>query len=190
MIVVGIDTSLTGTGVAAIDTSTREVVDTRTIGSSGKADASLTDRRHRLGRLVSRISDAAMLLHLDYDQKADLVVIETPAYDSRTGHQHDRSGLWWLLVNRLGSLDIPVVEVTTGGVKKYATGKGNSKKDAVLLAVARRYPHVELSSNDEADALVLAAMAARALGHPIDDLPKVNVSALDAITWPDMAGIA
>ena len=117
---------------------------------------------------------------------ADLVVIEQPAYSQSGGSTHDRSGFWWMVVGRLLAAEVPVAEVTPGGVKKYATGSGSSGKDAVLAAVIRRYPAVAVSGNDEADALVLAAMGARWLGAPLEaSLPAVNLQAMEAVRWPE-----
>lgn len=49
----------------------------------------------------------------------------------------------------------------------------------------RRYPQVDITGNDIADALVLAAMAARRLGFPIEEaLHQANLAALDKINWP------
>jgi crossover junction endodeoxyribonuclease RuvC len=119
---------------------------------------------------------------------ADIVVIESPAYGSVTGHMHDRSGLWWLVCARLTANGIPVVEVTPQQLKMYALGKGGGAgtgKDAVLASVIRRYPTVDITSNDTADALVLAAMGARHLGHPIEsDLPALHLRAMAKLAWP------
>jgi Holliday junction resolvasome RuvABC endonuclease subunit len=49
--------------------------------------------------------------------------------------------------------------VHTSKVKMKATGKGNSKKDAVMEAARRRWPNIELASDDHADALWLWAYA-------------------------------
>ena len=57
--------------------------------------------------------------------------------------------------------------------------------DAEFIAAARRFPDVEVTNNNEADALVLAAMGARHLGRPIDDMPKSHLTALDAVRWPE-----
>jgi Holliday junction resolvasome RuvABC endonuclease subunit len=178
---VGIDLSLTSTGVAIIEDGT--VVDLRRIQSKGSETATLNQRRTRLAGLRHRIWEAA--------HGADLVAIEGPSFgQTRQGGQHDRAGLWWLLTDwllddTLDGFPIPVVEIPPSNVKKYATGKGNAAKDHVLAAVVRRYPQAEVSGNDEADSLVLAAMAHRHLGRPIDDLPKVNLTALDNVHWPE-----
>ncbi|WP_344250995.1 hypothetical protein, partial [Isoptericola hypogeus] len=93
-------------------------------------------------------------------------------------------GLWWLMVHRLLRNDYPVAVVAPPARAKYATGAGNAAKDKVLAAVVRRYPNVEVTGNDEADALVLAAMGARRLGHAIDDLPKNHLVAMEKVAWP------
>ena len=47
-----------------------------------------------------------------------------------------------------------------------------------VLELVRRYPHVDVTGNDEADALVLAAIAARLDGHPVDEIPAAHVATL------------
>ena len=113
------------------------------------------------------------------------MVVEQPAYSQTGGSHHDRSGLWWLIVATLREWGFDVVEVTPGGVKKYATGKGNASKDQVLAAVVKRYPQADITDNNIADAWVLAAMGARALGYEVDSLPQVNLAAMDAVRWSD-----
>jgi crossover junction endodeoxyribonuclease RuvC len=123
---------------------------------------------------------------------ADLVIIEGPSYGSTTPHQHDRAGLWWLVVADLRNLAYQVVEVPPSTRMRYATGRGNANKDDVLSAVIRRYPHVDVNGNDEADALILAAMGARHLGLPLEGkvlagpiLPLTHLAAMDAVHWPN-----
>lgn len=190
MQVIGIDLSLTSTGLAVVNHSdlfgttaavarvTSDAPSTPRNPRTGKPTPPTLEQRHnRLQRIVGELRE--------YCSAADLVVIEQPAFSRSTGSMHDRSGLWWLVVTKLRSLDLPVVEVTPPARAKYATGKGNAGKDAVLAAVVRRYVDVDVTGNDEADALVLAAMGARHLGHPIDDLPKTHLAALEAVRWPE-----
>lgn len=197
MIVVGLDLSLTSTGVARIDTDAETVkLDTVTskpaknLGRHGGVLPPTLDQRH--GRLHNLRREIGLCAH-----DADLIVVEGPSYGSKTGQQHDRSGLWWLVVDWLsnepgnGGWGISVVEVPPANRIKYATGKGRADKDAVLAAVIRRYPDVVVGGNDEADALVLAAMGARHLGHPIEPsqpgcvrgLPLTHLAAMDHVNW-------
>lgn len=179
--VVGLDLSLTSTGVATIviddDRRTaRDYTGVERVTSKGRKDATLWERAERLNQIVREI--------LRLTNGADLVVLEGPSFgQARQGGQHDRSGLWWLVVDALHNTGYRVVEVPPATRARYATGKGNAAKDAVLAAVVRRYPDIDVIGNDEADALILAAMGARSLGCPIDDLPKTHVAAMDAVRW-------
>jgi Holliday junction resolvasome RuvABC endonuclease subunit len=188
VIVIGIDPSLTATGIARVDTEDQLYATTTTIASRGSKDADLTSRRDRLAKLVRDID--AHVLGLPYPDAAPttLVVIEAPSLgQTRQGGTLDRHGLWWMLIDRIHTLRYPVVAVPPTCRAKYATGKGNADKDTVLLAVARRYPHVDVANNNEADALALAAMGARSLGQPIDDLPQAHLEAMVKVPWPARA---
>src|SRR5699024_11486469 len=50
----------------------------------------------------------------------------------------------------------------------YATGKGNAGKDLVLVTTAATYKQAEVTGNDVADAVVIAAMVSRLAGQPIE----------------------
>jgi crossover junction endodeoxyribonuclease RuvC len=175
--VVGIDLSLTSTGMAAINPAGPAMV--TCVKSKGSATATLDDRSRRLEAVAGEVISQVVRVH------PRLVVIEQPAFSRQNGHMHDRSGLWWLVVMGLRELGYRVAEVSPTSRAKYGTGKGNAGKDAVLASVVRRYPDVDVNGNDQADALILAAMGARWLGHPIDDLPKTHLAAMDAVHWPE-----
>lgn len=82
----------------------------------------------------------------------------------------------------------PIAEVPPANLKRYAVGKGNAAKDEVLAA-AIRYLHADITGNDIADAVVLAAIGARHLGQPIEGaLPQANLTAMDKINWPQGVG--
>lgn len=182
--VIGLDLSLTSTGLAvagfqAHDGGQLELrVDSQRIESKGVTGATLAQRADRMDRVLTaidgRISDALRL-----------VVIEGPSLgQTRQGGQHDRAGLWWHVVGNLLTQGVPVVEVPPACLKKYATGKGNTSKDGVLAAAVKRYPEWDITGNDVADAVVLAAMGCRAIGHPIDDMPQLNQEAMRKVRWP------
>ena len=160
--VVGVDLSLTGTGVAV---STGFV----TTVKSKPTDDDIASRYLRLEGIVQRVVAVT-----PYDTA--LVVLEAPAYASKGGHAHDRSGLWWLLVDRLARArpQAAIVEIAPTSRAKYATGKGKASKEEVLLAVERRFGGWMVGNNNEADAVVLCAAGARALGRPIDTVPERN----------------
>lgn len=184
-VVVGLDLSLTGTGMARLGPYEEDQV--TTLSSKGKTADSLATRRARLARIADLISD-----HIG-SGPTYAVAIETPAHNQTSGHHHDRSGLWWMVMDRLlnpddrSRLEPPLVyEVATTQVKKYATGKGNASKMEVMAAAIKRYPQFDIANDNEADAVILAAFLARALGEPIEEsLPQANLAALDKFSVSD-----
>ncbi|WP_280454130.1 hypothetical protein [Nocardia brasiliensis] len=178
-IVAGLDLSLTSTGLAKIANTPGAVPTVGTITSSGGKDATFPQRYARLCGLADAILD-----ELPFDPDT-LVILEAPSYGSTTGSQHDRSGLWWMVYDRLRGLGHVVGTVTPTGRAKYATGKGNAGKDAVLAATVRRFPDIAVDSNDIADAVQLMAIGRRLVGKPIDDpMPALNLTALDKVSIP------
>lgn len=173
--VVGIDLSLTSTGIAVIHSDGSVAL--QRIQSKGTNADSLETRHLRLRGIAAQVVNTAD------DEQPDLVVIENPAYSRVGGSAHDRSGLWWMVTSKLIARGHQVVTVPPSCRPKYATGAGggpNSGKDRVLAAVIRRYPQADVTGNDEADALILAAMGARHLGHPIDGhLPQTHLNAMN-----------
>lgn len=114
-----------------------------------------------------------------------LVVIEGPSYGSQSrqaGH-HERAGLWWLVTHSLWKRGIDYAVAAPSARAKYATGKGNAAKADVVREVTRRFDWFA-GGEDEADALVLAAMGVDWLGHPIAVMPQTHRKALDAVQWP------
>lgn len=176
--VVGIDLSLTSTGLADSHGTTLRLKTSPTSGADATWE---THRRLRhIAREVTSFVDG-----YGYDL-ADLVVIEGPSLGSSTGQAHTRGGLWWLTIDYIlradGSASILVVPPTTRAM--YATGKGNAGKDEVLAAAIKRYPTLNITGNDVGDAVILSAIGARMLGHPIDDLPKTHLRALTKLSLP------
>ena len=184
--IVGVDLSLTSTGIAIVDTATG-LVTVHTVTSKPPTPAqrakagitSLHERIRRLDDIERRLFEGPLFGHFD------LAVIEAPSYGSSNGGKHERSGLWWAVACRLYDLIGVVAEVPPSNRMRYATGSGAADKDRVLAAVIRRYPEVPVDGNDEADALVLAAMGARHLDQPIEaSLPAAHLAAMDRVEWP------
>lgn len=169
MIVVGLDLSLTATGMAIVAPAAQNVV---TIKSKGKKDDTLLMRQARLVGIVDTITSTVL--------PGSHVAIESAAHGAVSGHHHDRSGLWWMVVHQLIERGCHVYEVAPTQVKKYVAGKGNASKMEVMAAAIKRYPGMDIEDDNQADAVGLAALLSRALGKPIDgDLPKANLAALD-----------
>lgn len=179
MIVTGLDLSLTATGWCRIDTDLGTVTGVGTIHSAGRQNPPVTEMLDRIQAITVDI--------IDHTRGSGLVLVEGPSYgQGRQTGDHARAGLWWRVAHALRvTVTAPPVVVTPAQVKMYATGNGQAKKEAVLLAAVRRYPNVPIEDNNQADALCLASIGARHLDMPIEaSLPQTHLRALDKITWP------
>lgn len=181
MIVAGVDLSLTCTGLALIRSPER--VETSTVKSKPPKTGTetLRSRFERMEQISSNVLEAI--------DGADIVGIEAPAYGMRNGGKmHDRSGLWWRIVGALEDRGVPVVEVSPTSRMMYATGKGNAGKDLVLVTAAATYRQAEISGNDVADAVVVAAMVSRLVGQPIElrEPAQAKMKALGKVHMPSI----
>lgn len=178
--VIGLDLSLTSTGVAGTDWA--------------KALRPGKRRSHeRMDWLCGHIRVGV--------QDADLVVVEGAAYaqGGQAGH-HELAGLWWLVTQDLWRLRIPYAVANPHHRTIYATGRANPAqhlprkersrvaKGMVRSAAVERYG-VECEGPgryDQADATVLAAMGLDWLGYPTVPVPDTHRRALEAVRWPDL----
>lgn len=135
MKIVGIDASLTGTGVAMVDGSLR----TEIIQSKKAGPERLIELRERIKQIVAG---------------ANLVVIEGYAY-AKGNSAHQIGELGGVLRVMFHEMKLTVLEVAPGQVKKFATGKGNADKRDIAIAVIKRWG-IDFKSDDETDAFVLA----------------------------------
>jgi len=130
-----------------------------------------------IARRITHIADrieAWADLHAD-----DLVVIEGPVTHAPSAHRSKMLGGWWAVAARVAPLvDDPVMVVPPKTRATDATGRGSADKPEVLAAVRANYPRFTIADDNQADAVVLAAIGARSLGHPIDELPASHLAAL------------
>lgn len=170
-LVLGLDPSLESTGMAWPD---------GTLVRHGRSGLTVADKRsvaqrgNELRTLVLELGNYA----LSRGVPALVVAEELPNYKLDSY----RAYVWWALVNLLSQKGATVVEVQPSEIKKYATGKGNASKEAMVDAVARRMPQFETGGvTDLADAAWACAMGREVLGHPLIDLPQVNRDALKSL---------
>lgn len=175
--VVGLDLSLTATGVACIGGVHAEPW-TVTV-STKPAGKTLACRWLRILSIVAHVAPT-----LD---GADLVALEGPSFGSRDGYAWERAGLWWQIVRHCLENSIRLAEVPPAVVKKWATGRGNAGKTAVAVSIARLWPDVDLPDDNAADALALAGMAAQRLGLPVPSRAH-HAETLTKVAWPDTNG--
>lgn len=164
-LVVGLDLSLTSTGIASHDWA--DAIRPR-------------DKGHlRLSWLRCEITDRVRM--------ADLVVVEGPSYGSHGSSVHQLAGLWWIVVHDLWRRSIPTAVCPPAQRAMYATGSGNAGKGEVRTAVAERFGITcdGPGRYDKADAAAMAALGLDWLGYPLADLPDSHRRALKGVKWPD-----
>jgi crossover junction endodeoxyribonuclease RuvC len=116
---------------------------------------------------------------LSYITEDDVICIEGFSYSSRGAAVSVQYGIGWILRYELLQAGFSYYEVPPSSVKKFATGKGNAKKDEMVLPIYKRWGF-EHSSDNVRDAFVLAQMA-RALREQVE-LTKFQQEALNKIS--------
>lgn len=182
--IVGLDISLTGTGVAALtrtgSNATEWSVHTFRIPTSPSKGGGITDLLGRMRVIAERCAEAV--------SDADLVVAEEQAFGAVGSAARSLAGVWYFVIDRVLRHEVALVLVSTSQLKKYATGNGNAAKREVSRAVGRMWPHVETGSGDEDDAMVLASIGAHLLDLALPYEPtkyrtelaaKLGLSSLD-----------
>lgn len=165
--VIGIDPSLTSTGVAS---------------PLGWTEAIKTKKLRGLPRLRSILDELRT-----YTLGATLVVIEGPSYGHAGFRQHEELvALRWMIYDLLDRADTPCVLVPPSSLKLWATGKGNASKEDVAAAMDRRHNGEFLAKKrfDEADALALAEMGAGWLNNWC--LSPERQRAMAGVEWPEL----
>lgn len=168
MLVIGIDPSLTGTGIVVLRNGEVELAE----ATKNRSELGIIERvkliRNRILEIEADLSDDKQE---DYESPA-LIVIEGFSFASKGRSVFDIAYLGWRIreeLERLRSEDgTPWLEVPPSQLKKFATGQGNANKEIILQQVYKRWG-VEFSDNNQADAYVLAQIGRAYLGET-DDL--------------------
>lgn len=172
MSVAGVDPSLTATAVCL---HRGDVTDVAVHKTKPKAKTSAGKVR-RMWEQVAFVSDNAA--------GSELVLIEAPSFGSQGSATRDLAGLWWMLYAALTADELPVAVVPPSALKLWATGKGNADKFLVGQHISKRWPEMELTSDDEADALVLASMGLHVLNRLPWAATEYQGRALEKVEWP------
>lgn len=189
--ILGIDSSLTGTGLCRLDITSYDAdgyvpeiaLATVRVSKSQKGDTwrAKSRRVHEvLAQIESAICDGDELIQ-DRVVMPDLVVLEELAYGAKGTALVVLHWLWGEVVTLCCRYDVPLLLVNVSGIKKFATGKGNAPKEEVLLAMVNRYPDAGIEDNNQADAYAAAMMGARWLEHPVDRMPALHLEAMDKV---------
>ena len=177
--VLGVDLSLTGTGLVGIDTVRED--------NCGITANTITTKKRGMARIDCILEAVARELT---KIKYDLVCLEGYSFGSKGRAVFQTGELGGVIRHWLWSEEIPWVEVTPTQVKKFAAGKGNVGKDQVMMQAYKRWGF-EAPDNNQADAFVLATIGQFLIGgrehgdlikpqqDVIKDLKKAAISGLE-----------
>jgi Holliday junction resolvasome RuvABC endonuclease subunit len=167
--VVGLDLSLTATGIAYRDGATA-TIRTRPV-----------DGDRRLLHITAAVLIAIGGETTGLGPAPDLVVIEDLPTHARA------AGIVGMVHGavRAALLDagVPYAVVPPATLKAYATGRGNGDKTSMAIAALKR-AGLEFGDDNECDAWWLRAAGLDHLGAPAFTLPAAQRDRLAKVTWP------
>jgi crossover junction endodeoxyribonuclease RuvC len=163
--IIGLDLSLTSTGVAYADTQV-------SLRTTSKGPQRLHELWVLLETTISAINDP-------------LVVVEGYSYSSRNSQSHSIGELGGVIRVELWRRNIPYIVVAPTARAKFATGRGNASKIEVMSAISAKTGITWSGSgaDDMCDAWILQEMGLTAFGTPRFEWPKVSVDVVNAIDW-------
>lgn len=116
-----------------------------------------------------------ILNRLDEKDEKPVICIEGFSYNSKGAAADFQYGIGWMVRAELMKAGYDYILVPPGNVKKFACGKGQVKKDALILPIFRHWGF-EHDSDNVRDAYILAKMA-----HAIAEKPKLTLYQQDAL---------
>lgn len=145
----GLDVALANNGVCLINENS-EIIISKIIETKSKDDIEF-----RINSLI----DGVLNIIEDYKNDLDCISLEGISYGSNGKTFSQICGMHYCLRYELfKKYDyIPITIITPSQLKKFISGKGNCKKDLVILNVFKKY-NVEFDNDNLADAFVLAKM--------------------------------
>ena len=190
--VLGIDSSLTATGLCQVDWHgpNNWTIDTATVGApkptADKSKRAMVRRVNALMRQIeSAITDGGSELKLTFGESItvpNLIAVEGLAYGAKGDSAWVLPWVFGRVIELAEKYDVPLLVVGTTARAKFVTGRGNADKDTVMLAAAKRWPEAEVANNNEADALAVAAVGCYYLGYPICEPTQAMADVLTKVS--------
>jgi hypothetical protein len=182
--VIGLDLSLTGTGIAGDGWADTLSPPPRRAAHRDKKDK-VRDQQLRTAYNHERIAWIRGALVDRYLHGVQLVVMEGLAFDA---HDTDRqnAGLSWMVRHLLWGKGIPYALVPPATLKQFVTGTGAAGKDLMRELVADWFPWFAGDDN-AADATGLMAMGHAHMGAPFSPVLDLQRVALSNVVWPEAA---
>lgn len=173
--VLGLDLSITATGIAYRDGSTGTCG-----GPSEKGD-------RRLLTIEQMVTIAVGGEDIGLGPLPDVAVLEDlPTHARAAGITGMVHGTVRALLLRRG---VPYVVLTPATLKAYATGKGTADKTAMAMAAYKR-SGLEFADDNQCDAAWLRWAGLDWLGFPEFPLPAAHRDRLKKANWPVPAGVS
>jgi len=153
MICIGIDPSFTGTGLIAL--SNGDIKKERLIVSNSKDEV-----EDRLVYITDRIIDFCV------EFSKPIIYMEGIAFAKKSTYAHQLGALHFYIRIRLKQIRQTFTVVPPTELKKFVTGKGNCKKDLMLMKTYKRWG-VEFDDDNICDAYCLARYADSKITKPL-----------------------
>jgi len=148
--VIGIDPSLTATGVCILQDGKAQLI---TINSFPGDDlARITEIAEAVGDLLAG------------SPKPVWAAIEGLSHGSHNGKAAERAALHYFIRAKLRFWSIHVAVVAPASLKKFITGGGKAEKSTIVREVYKRWG-IEANDDNQADAAGLAYVAAAIVGE-------------------------
>jgi len=158
-IFVGMDPSFNGFAIILLDKDAN-IIEQRLLTSESKAEPE--DRLIELEKGYEFIPNIVCL---------HTVCLEGPSYMSNGAYALQMGALHFMIRIMLKRRGVNFKVIAPGTLKKFVTGKGNSKKDLMLLKVYKKWG-VEFDNDNLADAYGLARMALEEYTNDTDGTVK------------------
>lgn len=173
--VVGLDISLTSTGIATWDGEYNVFTKPADFGHP----------MERYETIWAGILEVLVNDIYQQDQQEFVVAIEGYAFAKRSSHAHAQGELGGIVRQQLFQRGVPYVEIPPTSLKKFTTGKGNASKTDMVVSVSLRTGRAWTGkgADDRVDAWALRQMTMAHLDNPDYDWPQAHRDALDKIDW-------
>jgi Holliday junction resolvasome RuvABC endonuclease subunit len=171
-LVIGLDLSLTATGIARRDGTTSTVKTTTAHG-----DRRLVQIAEEVRRSLGGYSEG-------FEQpRVNLVVLEDlPKHAMAAGITGMVHGAVRAVLIASG---VRYALIAPATLKAFATGKGNADKTAMAMAAYKR-TGIEFDDDNQCDAWWLRAAGLTHLGAPEFALPQAQADRLNKVAWPEV----
>lgn len=157
-VVAGLDLSLRHSGLVIAETDDFAVID----------DAPVLAKKLRAGERLQYLRDTICEALDEYG--VEIVLMEGYGFGAKNKAHSlgEAGGVIKLAILEMG---IPIVIVPPSVLKKFLTGKGNAKKDLMILHVYKKWAY-ETEDDNTADAYTLARFAYHYHDQDLPDMPK------------------